>query len=104
LGIEYRPVVVDKKHRFGDWEVDTALGQQCTGAIVSLVERKSRLHLIRKVPTKSATDVRRAVIKMLWRYRNHVLIITADNGLEFCEREFVCYDIKTGIYFANPYS
>lgn len=48
VGIEHRPVIVDKKRRFGDWEADTVLGKHGTGAIVSLVERQSKLYLIRK--------------------------------------------------------
>ena len=104
VGIEHRPAVVDKKRRFGDWEVDTVLGKNGTGAIVSLVERKSKLYLIRKVSAKSADEVRQAMIKMLWRYRRHVHTITADNGLEFCEHEYVARSLKTDIYFANPYS
>lgn len=104
VGIERRPAIVDKKKRFGDWEVDTVLGKQGTGAIVSLVERKSKLYLIRKVPAKSAADVSRAMVGMLWRYRRHVRTITADNGAEFCDHELVADKLKTVIYFANPYS
>ncbi len=104
IGIERRPAIVDKKKRFGDWEADTVLGKQGTGAIVSLVERKSKLYLIRKVPAKSAADVSRAMIGMLWRYRGHVRTITADNGSEFCDHELVAEKLKTDIYFANPYS
>lgn len=69
VGIEHRPAIVNKKKRFGDWEADTVLGKQGTGAIVSLVERKSKLYLIRKVPAKSAADVARAMVGMLWKYR-----------------------------------
>ncbi|MFQ6371386.1 IS30 family transposase [Shewanella sp. YIC-542] len=104
VGIEHRPSIVDEKKRFGDWEVDTVLGQQGTGAIVSLVERKSKLYLIRKVPAKSAAEVSQAMVGMLWRYRRHVRTITADNGSEFCEHEWVAEKLKTDIYFANPYS
>ena len=104
VGIERRPAIVDKKKRFGDWEADTVLGKNGTGAIVSLVERKSKLYLIRKVPAKSAADVSRAMIGMLWRYRGHVRTITADNGAEFCAHELVAEKLKTDIYFANPYS
>ena len=104
VGIEHRPAIVNQKKRFGDWEADTVLGKQGTGAIVSLVERKSKLYLIRKVPTKSAADVARAMIGMLWRYRGHVRTITADNGSEFCAHEQVAEKLKTDIYFANPYS
>jgi IS30 family transposase len=104
VSIEHRPTIVDKKKRFGDWEADTVLGKQGTGAIVSLVERKSKLYLIRKVPAKSAADVSRAMVGMLWRYRRHVRTITADNGSEFCDHELVAEKLKTDIYFANPYS
>tara|TARA_E500000331_G_scaffold352350_1_gene400768 strand:+ start:256 stop:582 length:327 start_codon:yes stop_codon:yes gene_type:complete len=103
VGIECRPAIVTKKKRFGDWEVDTVLGKQGTWAIVSLVERKSKMYLIRKVPAKSAADVSRAMVGMLWRYRRHVRTITADNGSEFCDHELVADMLKTDIYFANPY-
>ena len=104
IGIAHRPATVDKKKRFGDWEADTVLGKNGTGAIVSLVERKSKFYLIRKVPAKSAAEVSRAMISMLWRYRRHVHTITADNGTEFCGHELVAEKLKTDIYFANPYS
>jgi IS30 family transposase len=104
VGIEHRPAIVNSKQRFGDWEADTVLGKQGTGAIVSLVERKSKLYLIRKVQAKSAADVARAIIGMLWKYRRHVRTITADNGSEFCHHEQVAEKLKTDIYFANPYS
>ena len=95
VGIEHRPAIVNKKKRFGDWEADTVLGKQGTGAIVSLVERKSKLYLIRKVPAKSAADVARAMVGMLWKYRSHVRTITADNGSEFCDHELVAEKLKT---------
>lgn len=104
VGIEHRPAIVNKKKRFGDWEADTVLGKQGTGAIVSLVERRSKLYLIRKVPAKSAADVAKAMVGMLWKYRSDVRTITADNGSEFCGHELVAEKLKTAIYFANPYS
>ncbi len=104
IGIEHRPAIVNRKKRFGDWEADTVLGKQGTGAIVSLVERKSKLYLIRKVPAKSAADVARAMVGMLWKYRRHVRTITAGNGSEFCDHELVAEKLKADVYFANPYS
>jgi len=103
-GIEYCPAIMNKKERFGDWQADTVLGNLRTGAIVSLVERKSKLYLIRKVPAKSATNVARAMVGMLWKYRSHVRTITADNGSEFCDHELVAEKLKSGIDFANHYS
>lgn len=103
VGIGHRPTIVDKKKRFGDWEANTVLGKNGTGVIVSLVERKSKFYLIRKVPAKSAEEVSRALVGMLWRYRSHVHTITADNGTEFCGHELVAEKLKTDVYFANPY-
>jgi IS30 family transposase len=42
VGIEHRPSVVDSKKRIGDWEGDTVIGAGRKGALVTLVERKSR--------------------------------------------------------------
>lgn len=66
--IECRLAIVNKKKWFGDWEADTVLGKQEIGAIASLVERKSKLYLIRKVPAKSAADVAKAIVGILWKY------------------------------------
>ena len=104
VGIEHRPEVVETKERFGDWEVDTVLGKQGTGAIVSLVERKSKLYLVRKVSGKNARDVAQAMTDMPGPYTDSVKTITADNGTEFCNHEAVAEALKTDIYFANPYA
>ena len=40
--------VVDAKERIGDWEADTAIGRNHKGAIITLVERKSKYTLLRK--------------------------------------------------------
>jgi len=36
VSIELRPAIVDERGRLGDWEADLVLGQQGTGAIVTL--------------------------------------------------------------------
>ena len=56
------------------------------------------------MPAKSAADVPKAMVGMLWKYRSHVRTITADNGSEFCDHGVVAEKLKTDIYFANPYS
>lgn len=102
--IDDRPEVVDEKERFGDWEVDTVLGKQGTGALVTLAERKSRMYLVRKVEAKRAVDVRDAVIDMLKPYAASVQTITADNGSEFVEHKAIAEALNIDFYFAHPYS
>ena len=69
VSIDGRPSIVDERSRLGDWEVDTVLGKQGSGAIVSLVERKSRFYLVRYVPSKTASAVADAMISMLSPYK-----------------------------------
>ena len=80
-GIEHRPAIVEKT--FDDWETDTLLGKTGSNTIVSLAERKSKFYLISKMPVKSVEEVSRTLVGVLWLYRSHVHIVTADNGKEF---------------------
>ncbi|MBJ7536733.1 IS30 family transposase [Marinomonas transparens] len=104
VSIEERPDVVDTRERFGDWEIDTVLGKNGTGSIVTLLERKTRCYLIKKVNSKSAVDVTRATIELLMPFKAHVHTITADNGREFAHHKEIAEALSTKVYFAHPYS
>lgn len=104
VSIDERPQIVDSRERFGDWEIDTVLGKHGTGAMVTLLERKSRFYLVKKVPSKSASDVTKATIEMLMPYKKHVHTITADNGREFAGHEEIAKQLEARVYFAHPYS
>jgi IS30 family transposase len=103
VSIDERPAIVDKKTRFGDWEGDTIIGKGHQGAMVTLVERKSKLTLMKEVPFKSAYCVTAAVIELLKPYKRNVLSITFDNGKEFARHKEIAKQLKTSIYFAHPY-
>ncbi len=87
VSIDERPEVVDSRERFGDWKIDTVLGKHGTGAVITILERKTRFYLTKKVPLKSAKDVTKATIAMLMPYKEFVHTITADNGREFAGHE-----------------
>jgi IS30 family transposase len=50
VSIEQRPVIVDGRKRFGDWEGDLVIGAGQRQALVTLNERKSRYSLMAHVP------------------------------------------------------
>ena len=79
--IHVRPAIIDDRERYGDWEIDTVIGKRGTGAIVTLLERKSRFYLVKKVTSKHADAVADATIEMLQPFKALVHSITADNGL-----------------------
>ncbi len=44
--------MVAEKSRLGDWEIDTVIGKNHQGALVTIVERFSRFALIKKVDSE----------------------------------------------------
>jgi len=104
IGIDQRPDIVNKKTRIGDWEGDTIIGRGHKGAIVSLVERKSKYTLLEKVAGKKAGLVADAEIRLLTPFKDKVHTITKDNGLEFCDHARVAQAIEADTFFANPYA
>ncbi len=62
ISISERPEVVSKKSRLGDWEGDTIIGATQKQAIVSVVERKTQLVLLKKVAQKTSDMVKNALI------------------------------------------
>jgi IS30 family transposase len=100
--ISERPSIVDRKTRLGDWEADTIIGQHHREAIVSLVERKSKLTRLAKVRRNTAEAVRQALAAQLQSLT--VKTITSDNGREFAQHQRIAQQLKASFYFAHPYA
>jgi IS30 family transposase len=94
---------VETKTRFGDWELDTIIGAEHDGAIVSMVERTSKLTMLVKVSHKSAKKIEDALLKRLKPIKEFVYTLTADNGKEFANHQLVSRELEAGFYFARPY-
>jgi IS30 family transposase len=104
ISIDKRPMIVNKKSRIGDWEIDTVIGKNHKGAIVTLVDRKSKFTLIKKVASKHADVVTKATIDLLHPLKALTLTITADNGKEFSYHKLIAAQLDTKVYFCDPYS
>ena len=104
VSIDQRPEIINKKERFGDWEIDTIIGNNHKGAIVTVVERKSNFILMKKLESKNAKDLAKQTVRMLAPYKELVHSITSDNGLEFAEHEYIAEKLQANFYFAHPYS
>ena len=104
ISIDQRPEIVDEKSRIGDWEIDTVIGKNHQGALVTIVERKSKFTLIKRVESKHADGVTAATIALLKPYKGKVSTITADNGKEFAGHETIAEALSASVYFAHPYA
>lgn len=107
--IEKRSDIVDKRERFGDWEIDTVNGVQGKGnqALLTLTERKTRYEVIIKIDGKASDPVNQALATIRAAAgKNFELLfktITSDNGTEFSGLSEVLEGV-TEVYFTHPYS
>jgi IS30 family transposase len=95
---------VEEKSRIGDFEIDTVIGKDHQGALVTIVDRMSKFTLIGKVESKEADGVTSMLIKLLRPYKDAVETITGDNGKEFAGHLKVSEGLNCDFYFAHPYS
>ena len=99
IGIEDRPLGAINRSRYGHHEADTIVsGKGGSGAILVLIERKSRYVHLWKIPNLKP----RGVSKRLSAIQNTLKIdsITFDNGIENIYHQ----DIGVPTYFCDPYS
>jgi IS30 family transposase len=104
VSIEKRPEIVELRARVGDWEADTIIGAGKQGVIVTLVERKSRLTLLKQVACRTAAAVEEAILELLNPYPTARHSITCDNGKEFSNHQAIAHKLQTDVYFAHPYA
>jgi len=104
VSIEERPEIVEKRERVGDWEADTIIGGGQQGAIVTLVDRKSRFTLLQPVARRTAAAVEEAILDLLRPYPTARHTITFDNGKEFTNHQTLAQNLQTAVFFAHPYA
>ena len=103
VDIDKRPTIVDKKVRFGDLEIDTVIGMNHKGALLTINDRVTGLVWIRLLSGKDASPLTKAAIDALEPFRDQIHTITADNGKEFSFHEEIARKLNIFAYFAKPY-
>ncbi len=89
----------------GDFEMDTIVGKDGKGAIVTLVERNTNFLFARKLMYgKNAKELAKTVVLMMLPYIGKIRSLTTDNGSEFTEHLWIAKRLKTKVFFAHPYS
>ncbi|RZK36395.1 MAG: IS30 family transposase [Hymenobacter sp.] len=103
VSIEHRPAIVETNTEVGHWEADTVIGKGHDGALLTLVERRTKYVLIVKLASKQAGTLAAAATKAFRRSELPVKTITFDNGLEFARHESIGRQLGAATYFAHPY-
>ncbi|MCR4859800.1 MAG: IS30 family transposase [Bacteroidales bacterium] len=105
IDISERPIIVDERSRFGDFEIDTIVGASSRQHILTIVERKVGLLFMARLLKPTAHETADKLIEILTPLakQGYVKTITADNGLQFAQHERVTSVLGAHMYFARPY-
>lgn len=103
VDISQRPEIVDEKVRLGDLEIDTVIGKNHKGAILTINDRVSSFLWMDKLNSKNAEELAMKAVEILKPQAHWLHTITGDNGKEFAEHKKIAAGINVGFYFAKPY-
>lgn len=103
VSIDERPKEVEKKERIGDLEIDTIIGKDHKGAILTINDRVAGVVKIKKLNGKNAHELALSTIEVLQDWKPFLKTITADNGKEFAEHELISKELGIDFFFAHPY-
>ena len=90
VSIDVCQSIVDQCQRIDDWEIDTIVSKGHQQTIISLIERKSRYALIRKVIGKTAESVSSVIIHLLKPLAYYVKTLISGNMLNLRVESALC--------------
>lgn len=74
--------------------MDTIIGKNNKGAILTINERKTGWLWTYKLPSKEAKYVAAATVQLLRPYKGRIHTITSDNGSEFADHQYIAERIR----------
>jgi transposase, IS30 family len=103
ISIDKRPKIVEEKKRFGDFEIDTIIGKNKKGAILTINDRWSSKVWIKKLEGKFAKPLSEKAVEVLYSIKELIHTITGDNGKEFADHKTISKQLEIDFYFAHAY-
>jgi len=103
VSIDERPEIVNEKQRIGDLEIDTVIGKNHKGALLTVTDRVSLMEWIVKLNGKNAGVLAKETVNVLKPVKELLHTITSDNGKEFAEHKLISELLNVDFYFAHPY-
>lgn len=100
--IDERPSVVEARRRLGDLEADLVSGYKADGYVLTVVDRRSRYVVLRKLRRKDAPSVLRE-LQFAIKQMKQAHTLTLDNGKEFAMFKELSKATGVEVYFAHPY-
>jgi IS30 family transposase len=103
ISIEKRPIIVEKRKRFGDFEVDLIMGKNHKSALLVTVDRATLKTTIDKLNNKNSDIITDKIISRMKDFPP-LKTMTFDNDKAFCEHERIAKELKLKTYFTRAYT
>lgn len=105
ISIEQRPIVVEKRQRIGDIEVDLMMGSDHKSALLVMTDRATLVTMLEKLSGKEAGEVYDKMERRLTNFSSSwVKTLTFDNGKEFAYHQKIGTLLNAKTYFTRPYT
>lgn len=105
ISIHERPVYIDERKRYGDWESDSMIFSRQKPILSVQSERKSKLIRMHKTKDKSAEETLNALVKTAESVAKEIfLTMTFDNGTEGVKHTEIKKEYGVETYFCDPFS
>lgn len=101
--IDKRPLVVSKRKRIGDLEVDLMIGKKHQSAILVSLDRSTLKVKLRKLRSKESSEIKDVLIRA-YRNENWVRTLTFDNDSAFMQHMEIGRSLCAETFFTRPYT
>lgn len=102
--IEKRPLIVNKRKRIGDVEVDLMMGKDHQSALLVITDRATIKTKLRKVSGKNSRIVAAKTINALKKEKTFIKTLTFDNDMAFANHLSISKHLKAKTFFTHPYT
>jgi IS30 family transposase len=104
VSIEKRPVIVEKRKRIGDVEVDLMLGKNHQPGLLVITDRASLKTSLVKISTKASEPIAKSIIRKMKPCEQWLKTMTYDNDLAFASHTRVNEELNIKSFFTHPYT
>jgi IS30 family transposase len=104
VSIERRPLIVQKRKRLGDVEVDLMLGKNHQPGLLVITDRASLKTSLVKISTKACQPIAKSIVRKMQSCKHWLKTMTYDNDLAFAAHASVNKALKTKSFFTHPYT
>ena len=103
VSIEKRSILVERKTRLGDIEVDLIIGKNHKSGLLVTLDRATMKTTIDKISSKKPKHIKRLILKRM-KNNKHLKTMTFDNDQAFSLHQEIADELNIKTFFTRPYT